>query len=211
MLDQQINQRGFPVDVALAKSASKIARERRAAIDREIAELTGGRITSANQVAKIEAFLKERGHNVASVGKRSVSAVLAHKPSDDVARLLRLRQEAAKASASKLATLLAAANDGRLHNTLKFHGAATGRWSGSKFQPQNLSRSAPTDLDAAIAAVNSGELARVGAIGEPLAVIGSLSRAMICADCRAVARRASCHCALLGRSAPRAVARRAHR
>jgi DNA polymerase len=182
VLDQQINRRGFPVDIALAKAASKIARERRTAIDAEIAELTGGRITSANQVAKIEAFLKERGHNVQSVGKRSVAAVLAHKPDADVAQLLRLRQEAAKASASKLATLLAAANDGRLHNTLKFHGAATGRWSGSKFQPQNLSRSTPADLDVAIAAVNSGELARVSEIDEPLAVIGSLSRAMICAE-----------------------------
>jgi DNA polymerase bacteriophage-type len=179
-LDQRINRRGFPVDVGLAKAAYRIAHERRAAIDHEITELTGGRITSAHQVAKIETFLKEHGHHVQSVGKRSVSAVLAHKPDDDVARLLRLRQEAAKASASKLATLLDLANDDRLHDTLRFHGAATGRWSGSKFQPQNLSRSTPADINATIEAVHSG-LARVAEIGPPLAVIGSLSRAMICA------------------------------
>jgi DNA polymerase bacteriophage-type len=180
-LDAEINRRGFPVDVALAEAAHTIARERRIAIDREISELTDGRITTANQVTKIEAFLKERGHNVQSVGKRSVAAVLAHKPDHDVAQLLRLRQEAAKASANKLAALLNLANDDRLHDTLRFHGAATGRWSGSRFQPQNLARATPTDLEAAIAAVKSGDIARATKLGPPLAVIGSLSRAMICA------------------------------
>ena len=130
-------------------------------------------------MGRIEAFLKERGHAVSGVGKRSISAVLAHNPDDDVARLLRLRQEGAKASANKLETLLAIANDDRLHDTLRFHGAATGRWTGRSFQPQNLSRSQPADLEAAIAAVRSGELTRVAAFGPPLEVVASLSRAMI--------------------------------
>ena len=179
VLDRIVNVRGFAVDVELARAAHGIVCERHVAINREIAELTGGRITTVHQVGRIEAFLKERGHAVAGIGKRSVSAVLARNPDDDIARLLRLRQEGAKASANKLETLLAIANDGRLHDTLRFHGAATGRWTGRSFQPQNLSRSQPTDLEPAIAAVRSGELARVAAIGPPLEVVASLSRAMI--------------------------------
>jgi DNA polymerase len=72
-------------------------------------------------------------------------------------------------------------NGDRIHGTLKYHGAATGRWSGSGFQPHNLARAQPADPEAAIAAVMSGEITRVAAIGPPLEVIGQLSRSLICA------------------------------
>jgi DNA polymerase len=178
-LDAKINQLGFFVDVPLAKAGQKVVRERLAAINAELAELTGGSITTIDQVARISDYLKGRGHEITSVGKRNVAAVLAHKPGSDVERLLRLRQEGGKASANKLDTLLAMVNDDRIRGALKFHGAGTGRWTGHGFQPHNLSRAQPADLEAAIAAVTSGELARVAAIGPPLDVIGSLSRAMI--------------------------------
>jgi DNA polymerase len=182
ILDQAINRRGFAVDVALAAAAHRIVLERKTAIDREIAELSDGRILTVNQIAKIEAFLKDHGHNVSGIGKRSVSAVLARNPDETVARVLRLRQEGGKASANKLETLLETANDDRLHDTLRFHGASTGRWTGKNFQPQNLTRSQPADLEATIAAVSSGDLDRVAAIGPPLEVVASLSRAMIWAE-----------------------------
>jgi DNA polymerase len=175
------DRRGFHVDVPLAEAADEIVRERRSVINRELTELTGGRITSIAQINRIADYLKERGHKIAGVGKRSVAVVLANNPVADVERLLRLRQEGGKSSAGKIDSLLAMANDDRVHGALKFHGASTGRWSGHGFQPHNLSRAQPVDADAAIAAVTSGDLARVAAIGPPLAVIGSLSRAMICA------------------------------
>jgi DNA polymerase len=180
-LDAVVNARGFHVDTTLAGAAHKITRDRHAAINRELTELTGGRITSIAQVGKISNYLKERGHNVTSITKRSVAAVLAHKPSDDVARLLQLRQEGGKSSTSKLATLFAMVNGERIRGTLRFHGAATGRWSGAGFQPHNLIRVQPADSEAAIAAVLSGDLERVSAIGPPLETISTLSRSMICA------------------------------
>jgi hypothetical protein len=181
ILDQEITRRGFAVDLKLAEAAQKIVRAEQAAIDAEIAELTDGRITSINQIGKLRALLQERGHKVMSLTKRSVSAVLAHEPADDVRRLLELRQEGGKASANKLDTLLAMAKAGRLYGTMKFHGAATGRWSGTRFQPHNLARAQPADPGAAIAAVLSGNLEKVRAIGPPLEVVGSLSRSLICA------------------------------
>jgi DNA polymerase len=180
-LDAAVNRRGFHVDVPLAEAADKIVRERRSVINRELTELTGGRITSIAQVNRLAEYLKERGHKVAGVGKRSVAAVLANNPAADVERLLRQRQEGGRSSAGKIDSLLAMANDDRIHGALKFHGASTGRWSGHGFQPHNLSRAQPTDAVAAIAAVMSGDLARVAAIGPPLEVVGSLSRALICA------------------------------
>jgi DNA polymerase len=181
-LDAVINRRGFAVDVELATAARTIVRQEQAAIDERITELTGGKITSINQVAKLQAFLTERGHNVAGVTKRSVAAVLANQPTDEIRHLLELRREGAQAAARKLDALLAGADsDHRLRGAFRFHGAATGRWSGSRFQPQNLKKPSATNLDAAIAAVRAGNLEEVRTIGAPLSVVGDSSRNMITA------------------------------
>ena len=66
----------------------------------------------------------------------------------------------------------------------RFHGAATGRWAGQGFQPQNLKRITlkKDELDAAIAAVATGDYEHVRARYErPLAIVGECSRPMICA------------------------------
>ena len=75
------------------------------AIDAEITELTGGKVTSINQVAKLSALLVELGHDVTDLTKKSVGALLAHKPEGDVKRLLELRQEGAQSAARKLDSL----------------------------------------------------------------------------------------------------------
>ena len=63
-LDARINARGFHIDRALAEAAQRIARSEQILIDGEIARLTNGTITTAGQVAKIAAFLRERGHSL---------------------------------------------------------------------------------------------------------------------------------------------------
>jgi hypothetical protein len=161
----------------------KIVTAEQAAIDAEITEITGGEITSINQVAKLSQYIEARGHTVAAgLTKRSVSAMLEHKPADDVRRLLELRQQGAHAAARKLESLIAGIDaDHRLRGTLRYHGASTGRWSGSRFQPQNLKKAQTKDIDAALAAVRAGDLQSIRAIGPPLAIVGDLSRSMICA------------------------------
>jgi DNA polymerase len=181
-LDAHINRRGFHVDVRLAEAARSIVQQEQAAIEGRITEITGGKITSINQVAKLQAFLVDHGHNVASVTKRSVATLLADQPSDEIRQLLELRREGAQAAARKLDALLAGADaDHRLRGAFRFHGAATGRWSGSRFQPQNLKKPSTANLDAAVAAVHAGDLEAVRNIGAPLSVVGDLSRNMITA------------------------------
>jgi DNA polymerase len=180
-LDATINARGFCIAIELAKAARELSHHERVAIDAEIAVLTGGKITSANQVTRITAFVRERGHQLARLTKRSVSAVLAHEPEADVRRLLELRREGARASVYKLDTLLAALDDdGRLRGTLRYHGGAPGRWSGRGFQPQNLKRPEGENITDAIDAVLTGDLDTVRALGAPLDVIGDTMRSMIC-------------------------------
>jgi Toprim domain/CHC2 zinc finger/DNA polymerase family A len=181
-LDALINRRGFFVDRELAESARKIVEAEQAAIDIEITEITGGEITSINQVAKLSVLLRGRGHDVHDITKQSIEALLAKQLDGDIQRLLTLRQDGGRAASRKLDSLLFGADtDQRLRGCFRFHGAATGRWSGSRFQPQNLKKSSLAALDGAIAAVRSSDLAQVRALGPPLAVVGDLSRAMILA------------------------------
>jgi hypothetical protein len=109
-----------------------------------------------------------------------VAAVLANGPTDEVRQLLELRREGAQAAARKLDALLAGADtDHRLRGAFRFHGAATGRWSGSRFQPQNLKKA--QSPGGAIEAVLSDNLEAVRKIGAPLSIIGDLSRNLITA------------------------------
>jgi len=180
VLDARINARGFGIDVALAQAALKLTRAEQRRIDTEVGALTNGEITSVNQVGRLAAFLGKRGHKVKGVGKRSVSTVLAHNPDDDVRQVLELRRAGACASVRKLDTLLNCVDpDGRLRGCFNFHAASTGRWSGSHFQPQNLKKPGSKDLDAAIAAVLASDMERIRRLGNPLSVIGDISRSMI--------------------------------
>jgi DNA polymerase len=168
--------------IAISPVVRAIVRAEAAAIDAEVAELTGGAVTSINQVARLTALVRARGHEVAGLTQRSVAALLARDPSPNVRRLLELRRQGARAAAPKLDSLLAGADaDHRMRGTLRYFGASTGRWSGSRFQPHNLRRTSGEGIDDAIEAVRSGDLARVRSLGAPLAVVGELSRSMICA------------------------------
>src|SRR5262249_18793223 len=82
----------------------------------------------------------------------------------------------------KLDSLLASVDDdGRLRGTLRYHAAATGRWSGRGFQPQNLKRPETEDIAGAVDAVLAGNLDGVRELGTPLSVVGDVMRSMICA------------------------------
>jgi DNA polymerase len=180
LLDQVVNDRGFHVDRALAEAARRVVSEEQARINRELADLTAGAVTTINQVEKIVAYIQGQGHQLAGLTKRSVSAVLAHEPGDDVREILELRRTGARASVRKLDALFNRIDaDDRLRDTLQFHAASTGRWAGRGFQPQNLKKPETKDLAAAINAVLGGTLDDVRAIGAPLSVTGDISRSII--------------------------------
>jgi DNA polymerase len=181
-LDATIDRRGFYVDLTLAKATQRIVRQEQAAINAELARHTGGEITSAHQVARIVAFIRRQGLTLAALTKGSVAALLAHGPDDIVRHVLELRQRGARASVRKLDRLLTSVGaDGRMRSTLRFHGSATGRWSGRGYQPQNLKKAETKDIDGAVDAVLAGDMARICELGAPLTIAGDVSRAMICA------------------------------
>lgn len=181
-LDQRINMRGIQHDRSFVEAARKLAADERTRINFALADLTSGEITSAQQVQRFIRMVNERGHRMASLTKRSVAAVLGHKPGGFVEQLLRLRQEAARASVRKYDSILNHAGaDDRLRGNFRFYGSHTGRWSGQGPQLQNLKKNAGNLPLSLIEAVRAGDREVLAHYGQPLEVLANLSRAAICA------------------------------
>jgi DNA polymerase len=183
-LSGQINSRGFHVDRQFAEAARRIVRDAAPEIDAELAELTAGVVTGINQVARLLQWLQQQGCPAQNLDRKATEKLLgAEKLPPTVRRVLELRLGGAQAAVKKIDALLArAGDDDRVRGAFRYHGAATGRWAGEGFQPQNLKRPVVEDLDAAIAAVTTGDYQQVKALyPRPLSVIGDCSRSMICA------------------------------
>jgi DNA polymerase len=184
VLSCTINQRGFCVDRKFAEAAGRIAQAAGPEIDAQLAEATGGIVTGINQIARLQTWLKQHGYAAKSLDRKAVERQL---ESDDldpqVQRVLELRLGGAQSAVKKINALLArAGDDDRIRGSFRYHGAATGRWAGEGFQPQNLKRVTVDDLPAAIAAVSTGDYAHVRKLYEhPLGVVGDCSRSMIIA------------------------------
>jgi DNA polymerase len=182
-LSSEINRRGFCVDRKFAEAARRVAQAAAPEIDAELAEITGGAVTAINQVARLLAWLTPQGY-AGSLDRKAIEKQLEN---DDlpaaVQRVLELRLGGAQAAVKKIDALLArAGDDNRVRGAFRYHGASTGRWAGEGFQPQNLKRPVTEDLDAAIAAIGTGDYAHVCSLyPRPLSVVGDCSRSMIIA------------------------------
>jgi DNA polymerase len=184
VLSCRINTRGFCVDKPFAESARRISLALAPGIDAELVELTDGAVTSINQVARLTQWLQSQGCSAPKLDRKAVEQLFTKEDLPPKVRsALELRLGGAQAAVKKIDALLARAGpDDRVRGAFRFHGAATGRWAGEGFQPQNLKRPTVGDLAAAIDAVRTGDLERMKALySQPLAVIGDCIRSTIIA------------------------------
>jgi DNA polymerase len=106
--------------------------------------------------------LSQQGINVfegndESLNKEAIQHLLnkEHLP-EHVKSVLRIRAQGGKSSVAKYTAMLDRVSaDGRVRGNLMYHGASTGRWSGSGVQLQNLPRATVKDWDAAEATLLS--------------------------------------------------------
>jgi DNA polymerase bacteriophage-type len=183
LLDHIINQRGLPIDRALAVAIAAMVKNYQPVINARIAELTSGTVLTPGQGKRILKYLAAEGCTLGNLQKPTVKKALEREITEAAKELLELRAAGNQSAATKATALLRGLDDDdRLRDALVYHGAGPGRWTAKGFQPQNLKRPPETfDSDAAIAAVMSGDIARVEALGAPLSVVANLSRAMLCA------------------------------
>jgi DNA polymerase len=185
VLDQAVNDRGIHIDRALLDAAIKIAGSAREELSAEINKITGGAVENVHQTARMLEWLTAHGCNLSDLRKPTLEKVLARSDlSPDSRRVIELRLDGAHAAVAKLSTMRDWLNsDNRVRGTLKFHGASTGRWSSHGIQLQNLKRPLVEDIDAAIAAVHTGNLEHLRQqYQQPMSVIGDIVRGLICAQ-----------------------------
>ena len=155
-LDQNINDCGIGVDVDFVQSAIKIDAESKAKIQEELKSLTG--LENPNSVLQMIGWLREHNIETDSLDKKTVNNLL-HKVDEKTARVLKLRQQAAKSSVSKYQAMInCVCIDGRVRGMFQFYGAnRTGRWAGRLVQLQNLPQNHLKDLNEARLLFTTGD------------------------------------------------------
>jgi len=148
-LTQRINLRGVPVDPVELQNAVKAVNDAQAAIDQECVALTGFKPSErAKLLGWINSKLPEYT-KLDDLTEKTVSHKLTLNLSDpDVKRALELRQEGSQTSVAKYAKMLEIQREGKIRNTLVYHGASTGRWaSRGGLNLQNIARPTLQDAD----------------------------------------------------------------
>lgn len=154
-LDQQINDRGIAVDMALVRSAISIDEHSREELTAKLKELT--MLDNPNSVQQMKDWLADNGLETETLGKKQVTELLKTAP-EPLRSVLVLRQQLAKSSVKKYQAMEATVcADGRVRGCFQFYGARTGRWAGRNIQLQNLPQNKMPDLEQARAIVRAGD------------------------------------------------------
>jgi len=145
VLDQEINQRGFSIDLPLCEQAVKICDTLKEKLNAEVEALTDGAITAATQRQRVlNHMVGEYGFMMLDLTSDTIKTMLKEDKTltPDARRLLEIRLESAMTSQAKYKRALERVGpDGRMRYTLQYAGAGrTGRWAGRGFQPHNMPR-----------------------------------------------------------------------
>lgn len=183
-LDQEINARGVAVDSDTVLEAIKLMREYRSALLGKLREVTHGAVQTGLQVQALLAWLHSRGVKLPDLCKDTVAQKLREPLPDDVKTVLEIRQKLSRSSIAKYQALLdRTCDDGRVRDLFCYWGAATGRWSGRGFQPQNLPRGRIASVDHGISLINQGDIELIELFhGELPDVLSSCLRGVLVAE-----------------------------
>ena len=155
-LDQEINDRGIQLDMAVVEQAIAIDERSREELSAKMQRLTS--LENPNSVQQMKDWLAKHGLEVDSLDKKAVNELLKTAP-PELAEVLELRQQLAKSSVKKYQAMQnAVCADGRARGMFQFYGAnRSGRWAGRLIQLQNLPQNHMAHLEDARRLVRSGD------------------------------------------------------
>lgn len=155
-LDQEINDRGIQLDMALVEQAIAIDERSREELSAKMRQLTA--LENPNSVQQMKEWLTQHGLEVDSLDKKAVKELLKTAP-PELAEVLELRRQLAKSSVKKYQAMQnAVCADGRARGMFQFYGAnRSGRWAGRLIQLQNLPQNHMAHLEDARSLVRSGD------------------------------------------------------
>ena len=138
-VDQAVNRRGVGVDVPTLLACRQILRDAHRLYGDRCRAITGG--ISPSEVSQLIVWASLRGVLLHALDDEAITEAL-ERPDlpTEVRGMLHCRQAVASASVKKVHALLNAQHQGRLYDLFQFHGARTGRPTGSGAQPTNFPR-----------------------------------------------------------------------
>lgn len=141
-LNQEINWRGVQVDIPTVKKIISIMETESSKKLKELDSLTMGLVTKPGARKSILEFLALDGVELPDIKAQTVDdALKGGKLNPDMKRLLELRKALSKSSTKKYQAFeKRASDDGRVRDLILYHGASTGRDSGTGIQIQNLAK-----------------------------------------------------------------------
>lgn len=188
LLDQEINRRGVYCDIELAQSAVEIVKTLESDACAELYQLTGGDVSTPGQTTKILDWLVGENLGLPNMQAETVTDALKR---DDLTpsarRVLEIRQLHSKASTKKYTAMIdrAADEDQRIRDTLLYHGAHTGRWTGVGIQPQNFYKPDFDRVDIELLAIPAIQRQDVSELqylfSSPVTPLSSALRSTLCA------------------------------
>ena len=140
LLDQEVNMRGIHLDQEGVDAATAVVEQRSGELAWEFEELTGLQPTQRD---KVMTWCAREGVVLENMQAGYLAELLedGDLPQGDARRALEIRLAINKASTKKLdAMSRQRGSDGRARFQTRYHGAVTGRSTGSGFQPLNLHR-----------------------------------------------------------------------
>jgi DNA polymerase len=142
LLDQRINKRGIRIDLAGVENASAIVQDRAENLAKRVEILTEG--VGVTQVAALREWCEAKGVKLANLQAATLETLIEEMGAlipKLVREVIQLRLKHSKASTKKLdAMRRQRGKDGRARGQSIYHGANTGRWTGSGIQVLNLNR-----------------------------------------------------------------------
>ena len=192
-LDLKIEMRGLTIDLEGVDAAIHVVDEYGKVLDKEFRTITG---FAPTQRDKVMGWFADRGYPLDNLQAEYLEEVLKEGIEQEDGSFIVLRGEARKALELRLATAKASvkklakmrdqrSKDGTAKFQCRYHGAQTGRWTGTGFQPLNLNRgydkkrTTPEDL---VSAIKTRDWRWVKALyGNPIDAIAKASRHWITA------------------------------
>src|SRR5262249_24931324 len=135
------------------------------------------------QIKRFLDAIYAHGHNATTLNKRAVAELLTAKPDDYVHQLLELRRTCARAAVNKFKRMLAYASpaDDHMRRSLRMYGAGPALWASLGPELQNLAKNASGLPLLVVDSIRNGDRAGIAQYGNPLSLLGDVSRAAICA------------------------------
>jgi len=183
-IDQDINDRGIPVDENFVDAALHLDGELREKMTTRATELTG--LENCNSRDQMLKWLQ--GHeqvNTETLVADDVRRLLNEVTDPVLKEVLTLRLGLARSATAKYAAFARSSCDGRIRGALQFSGASrTHRWAGRLVQPQNLARGLSSDdeIELAHQVINTRDAQWFGMLyGDPIDTLVDSVRSAIAA------------------------------